>query len=176
MCGGTLDRNGEYRTSEGLSPRVRGNLSEGCQVKGDSGSIPACAGEPRAIYFPSFLHWVYPRVCGGTGVGVHHGHALWGLSPRVRGNRIGLEHRQRRSRSIPACAGEPITLLSKPAIREVYPRVCGGTASGLSIGNVGHGLSPRGAGEPITLLSKPAIREVYPRVCGGTYSTSGAIM
>ena len=38
-----------YQTdlSDGLSPRVRGNLEVQVQRHNDGGSIPACAGEPR---------------------------------------------------------------------------------------------------------------------------------
>ena len=52
------------------------------------GSIPACAGEPRR------------ERAGKQGQGL-------GLSPRVRGNRIGLDFVPLIEGSIPACAGEP---------------------------------------------------------------------
>ena len=69
-----------------------------------------------------------------------------------------------RLRSIPACAGEPASPLSRtgsiPACAgeprtnfvafRVYPRVCGGTTGC--------------AGETSSIIT----REVYPRVCGGT--------
>ena len=50
-----------------------------------------------------------------------------GLSPRVRGNLKPFHFVVYDGRSIPACAGEPITdfvILIPP---RVYPRVCGGT-------------------------------------------------
>ena len=52
--------------------------------------------------------WVYPRVCGGNPA-----------PPFVRAAAAG---------SIPACAGEPITVKGGCTIGTVYPRVCGGTA------------------------------------------------
>ena len=54
----------------GLSPRVRGNpllpaLANQCRR-----SIPACAGEPSPSRQGLRFLRVYPRVCGGTGVGM----------------------------------------------------------------------------------------------------------
>ena len=71
----------------GLSPRVRGNLSEKLGITRGTGSIPACAGEPGSPFrfgdplsrsIPACAGepdlsisvgskcMVYPRVCGGT--------------------------------------------------------------------------------------------------------------
>ena len=50
---------------------------------------------------------VYPRVCGGTSVGLPTMSCLWGLSPRVRGNLLAARLDLAAERSIPACAGEP---------------------------------------------------------------------
>ena len=92
------------------------------------------------------------------------------------------------SGSIPACAGEPVSVRYDSRVTEVYPRVCGGTNVNLCTNPSGMGLSPRVRGNPGTLLlvdkaarSIPAcagepIRQaaldtpdrVYPRVCGGT--------
>ena len=54
------------RTSEGLSPRVRGNLAQLPAAAFACGSIPACAGEPALGHFSVGVVKVYPRVCGGT--------------------------------------------------------------------------------------------------------------
>ena len=53
--------------------------------------------------------------------------AQGGLSPRVRGNRRRIDPIAVCVRSIPACAGEPELPEDPREIREVYPRVCGGT-------------------------------------------------
>ena len=87
VCGGTRASGGRTCPAAGLSPRVRGNLQPSVVVRGASGSIPACAGEPRTIRRPTSGKRVYPRVCGGT---ISVGQCLVtvrGLSPRVRGNR-----------------------------------------------------------------------------------------
>ena len=66
VCGGTATRPGQRVTVTGLSPRVRGNHHRALALHGALGSIPACAGEPPAVW--------------GAGM------RLTGLSPRVRGN------------------------------------------------------------------------------------------
>ena len=110
------------------------------------------------------------------------------VSPRVRGNPSVGRRRTHRSRSIPACAGEPRHSCSMPLARGVYPRVCGEPRRGGSILAGLRGLSPRVRGNPDCLFlhghwhgsipacageppARPPLRlylEVYPRVCGGT--------
>ena len=73
------------------------------------------------------LHWVYPRVCGGTLSATGGCMSIWGLSPRVRGNRLARHAINPPARSIPACAGEPRQRRHQYKPYRVYPRVCGGT-------------------------------------------------
>ena len=106
-CAGEPDGGSTPPTHIAVYPRVcGGTLCTRCWG-GIDRSIPACAGEPWPLPTPPIGQGVYPRVCGGT-----HGRrcgGAWsgGLSPRVRGNRPGRRSERRRSRSIPACAGEP---------------------------------------------------------------------
>ncbi len=53
-----------------------------------TGSIPACAGEPSRRSPAARARQVYPRVCGGTHDGSQVNLFVWGLSPRMRGNRV----------------------------------------------------------------------------------------
>ena len=167
---------------------MRGNLDRGCRFGRSSGSIPACAGEPRRPAPQLPLKRVYPRVCGGTAM---HDFAEWivqGLSPRVRGNRHVTAPSVVSIGSIPACAGEPTAGLRALNRSRVYPRVCGGTSSANAMLFLLSGLSPRVrgnlgpagfarndpgsipacAGEPIRRARSRRIVRVYPRVCGGT--------
>ena len=182
------------QSGRGLSPRVRGNRPGAGPCGGPGGSIPACAGEPRAERGILQEGTVYPRVCGGTAsaAGYDAGHA--GLSPRVRGNRITAFRSNVNTRSIPACAGEPPDAAGSARPRRVYPRVCGGTpiffcaracAKCLSPrvrGNRGCGRAwaagpvsiPACAGEPLCLPVRNCMYTVYPRVCGGTVSWAWA--
>ena len=152
----------------GLSPRVRGNLDINPPLPRRIRSIPACAGEPRAMTVGLRWQGVYPRVCGRTPPGGVDRSYVEGLSPRVRGN--------------------PSRTPSASALTTVYPRVCGGTRlvrvpnrnpSGLSPrvrGNPAQihvavqrlGSIPACAGEPVPATEDATLPWVYPRVCGGT--------
>ena len=164
MCGGTSTRWARWQRGEGLSPRVRGNHDALTVRKALRGSIPACAGEPRAgssgvapqqVYpracagepgrtpWPAVAGKVYPRVCGGTVCAATRRSRPTGLSPRVRGNRAGGLRGIVQTGSIPACAGEPSGRQAPPPSTRVYPRVCGGTIRGHRGGIAGGGLSPR---------------------------------
>ena len=188
MCGGTAIRASRTFTRQGLSPRVRGNRELAIAFADERRSIPACAGEPAALFpwLPPVR--VYPRVCGGTLDNRVFRHDDPGLSPRVRGNRYGLQQHWLKLGSIPACAGEPSKSLPFSWKGAVYPRVYGGTDVTNSAGDDARGLSPRVrgnhlqegraracygsipacAGEPSSPAAGPAPPRVYPRVCGGT--------
>ena len=106
----------------------------------------------------------------------------------MRGNRVYGPPAHCHVGSIPACAGEPIDRERIDSIREVYPRVCGGTIGSRSAISQLGGLSPRVRGNPPpACYAMPPYRSipacagepngnghdnppagVYPRVCGGT--------
>ena len=116
-----------------------------------------------------------------------HWPAIWGLSPRVRGNLVLLDRFSRAYGSIPACAGESISPTRAVSSAEVYPRVCGGISVQRGSDHANRGLSPRVRGNPAccryrrvrgrsipacageSSASAPARAApgVYPRVCGG---------
>ena len=127
-------------------------------------------------------------MCGGTATGRRWFPTSPGLSPRVRGNPAISIRCHTASRSIPACAGEPVGLGTEVPARGVYPRVCGGTSEPRPRFPMHSGLSPRVRGNPIRLYPVgksagsipacagepsrraylPRYQRVYPRVCGGT--------
>ncbi len=126
-CGGTpivAKRDGDLN---GLSPRVRGNRPYRLCASPCKRSIPAGAGEPPLFLEAKRRLPVYPRGCGGTYCGKRQKRRGKGLSPRVRGNRLGFETPFDCSRSIPAGAGEPDIFCPSIYMLEVYPRGCGGT-------------------------------------------------
>ena len=142
MCGGTEAASASSCAAMGLSPHVRGNQCEGERRRAFQGSIPACAGEPPRTLEMSDNGKVYPRMCGGTRGGASCRMNTYGLSPHVRGNPRTARSYRDCLRSIPACAGEPVYVLVRMSHLQVYPRMCGGTCSGL-IAVVAHqGLSP----------------------------------
>ena len=127
VCGGTRRSPGHRIGICGLSPRVRGNRVPDPDDDAQSGSIPACAGEPAR---PGHIRpgpGVYPRVCGGTFAALCWLPGTGGLSPRVRGNPADRPAGAGAGRSIPACAGEPASGPGGRCPTLVYPRVCGGT-------------------------------------------------
>ena len=143
VCGGTHCGCFPEGSHRGLSPRVRGNpCLSGSSLRSER-SIPACAGEPLPVSKSRLLTSVYPRVCGGTRQTFDTVLAGQGLSPRVRGNPSLSFRSADRSRSIPACAGEPAVFSASSWSSRVYPRVCGGTISRCSNSSCTGGLSPR---------------------------------
>ena len=196
VCGGTGAATMVDLLRRGLSPRVRGNHLLSGQIDYNTGSIPACAGEPHLCHQGNLEAPVYPRVCGGT---IELGSAILndvGLSPRVRGNRPTSPRRAARPGSIPACAGEPRPGPAAAALGWVYPRVCGGTGAATMVDLLRRGLSPRVrgnhllsgqidyntgsipacAGEPHLCHQGNLEAPVYPRVCGGTIELGSAIL
>ncbi len=177
----------------GLSPRVRGNPVSASVRLLTSGSIPASAGEPVLDHPDDVGVAVYPRECGGTANFHPMRRAVFGLSPRVRGNPYRPHTLGRNFGSIPASAGEPRCMWRTPCSVRVYPRECGGTYTLKGAGSLTDGLSPRvrgnrdtgqrtrtkrrsipaSAGEPSVLPSLSSREKVYPRECGGTTVTAG---
>ena len=94
VCGGTMAISPSVLDIQGLSPRVRGNRDAGLIAVAVARSIPACAGEPRPGSSPPHKPRVYPRVCGGTVCSPVSRLRVFGLSPRVRGNRPAAPVRQ----------------------------------------------------------------------------------
>ena len=86
VYGGTSIHAKNGRMARGLSPRVRGNLTERDKAFSEQRSIPACTGEPEGDIIVYEDERVYPRVYGGTGCKPASAKEITGLSPRVRGN------------------------------------------------------------------------------------------
>ena len=86
---------------------------------------------------------VYPHVCGATDRWRFHCFGVWGLSPRVWGNRQGMQDEALAERSIPTCVGQPAYLDNMSMFNEVYPHVCGATSGIHADPNCLPGLSPR---------------------------------
>ena len=146
MRGGTIAFGFDMHRQHGLSPRARGNHLQATRISSIRRSIPACAGEPWPCPREVKRIAVYPRVRGGTSSGPASSSQRSGLSPRARGNQTEALQRQSDRRSIPACAGEPLTLTRLAARNRVYPRVRGGTSNATCKGKKAAGLSPRARG------------------------------
>ena len=121
-------------------------------------SIPAWAGETAVQARYDAERRVYPRVGGGNRAAAAQARKRLGLSPRGRGKRGNANKVQTGLRSIPAWAGETVTLDSFLESIQVYPRVGGGNANKIQTGLLATGLSPRGRGKPMmeTLNQNPS--------------------
>ena len=174
----------------GLSPRGRGNRAAVVSPCPWCRSIPAWAGQPINSAWAKFGDPVYPRVGGATAASSLVASARFGLSPRGRGNQVRYGHWLSTLRSIPAWAGQPITIAAPQFLQSVYPRVGGATPRMGWWGDSDRGLSPRGrgnrssghswriggrsipawAGQPKPSGGVQSAPSVYPRVGGATMS------
>ena len=167
---------------------MRGNHNGAQHPASTAGSIPARAGEPLHQQIQPVDEVVYPRACGGTALDGFEASLAYGLSPRVRGNRVQETDTGLHDGSIPARAGEPAPPPGNGRQQMVYPRACGGTQFAQRLLLPVKGLSPRvrgnlrgvdvdagylgsipaRAGEPSPWRSVLTRCKVYPRACGGT--------
>ena len=154
--GGTLDFRLRARFPPGLSPPTRGNLEGSAKGAAYRRSIPAHAGEPRPARARATGWRVYPRPRGGTAIWEVAAGTIAGLSPPTRGNRHPIPFRCRRSRSIPAHAGEPSAARYEIPRRPVYPRPRGGTRAGGKSAISSFGLSPPTRGNLAATVELPA--------------------
>ena len=106
VCGGICNIPQSPECVQGLSPRVRGNLSPDCAASVRLGPIPACAGESTNTCSTAPIAGAYPRVCGGIFDRAGFELVEQGLSPRVRGNLLRRSPPRPFLGPIPACAGE----------------------------------------------------------------------
>ena len=190
--GGTRGASGPVRTTEGLSPRRRGNRTASPPRVLRQGPIPAQAGEPCRGFRGGDWPRAYPRAGGGTLFTLGIMRSCRGLSPRRRGNRLHTGMNSAREGPIPAQAGEPVERTpGNPSVR-AYPRAGGGTMMASASRQDVQGLSPRRRGNlsdatsvdqvqgPIPAQAgEPGLRRstrprggAYPRAGGGTVQVS----
>ena len=166
MRGGTRIRPWLMPSAWGLSPHARGNREVIQQNPASSGTIPACAGEPRGLTLPLDEDGDYPRMRGGTEAKQNIERECKGLSPHAWPNRRHTERSVGRPGTIPACAGEPSTSSAGEARLRDYPRMRGGTCSS-SAGRVRPtGLSPHARGNPSVSVLPPARPGTIPACAG----------
>ena len=135
-------------SSQGLSPRGRGNPSSCRPSARKLWSIPAWAGKPSTVIRSVFAERVYPRVGGETACRFSAYGKSMGLSPRGRGNPPSHRLSSIPRGSIPAWAGKPMIAGDGTQTSRVYPRVGGETPSSRRATISRAGLSPRGRGNP----------------------------
>ena len=147
MGGGNADEAAFAQPANGLSPHGRGKPLDIPQAGGQTGSIPAWAGEtPERLPRPGFRP-VYPRMGGGNIHRERRDCQTAGLSPHGRGKRHAGVLRHQPAGSIPAWAGETEDLELRDGDKEVYPRMGGGNRALVTGMGCCRGLSPHGRGK-----------------------------
>ncbi len=192
VCGAAASTASTTAAGLGRSPRVRGSQERPTMTTAYTGSIPACAGQPRASWRGQGPRWVDPRVCGAAVRAAFSGVELTGRSPRVRGSQTSGHNLLRCVGSIPACAGQPGPRARAARVHRVDPRVCGAAVSLEELARARAGRSPRVrgsphvrraghgdrgsipacAGQPLQALPRSRGPRVDPRVCGAAVARS----
>ena len=194
-AGNAHHRGGRGRMAWGSSPRVRGTLAGTPTYRLMERFIPACAGNASSPNTLRCSTSVHPRVCGERLSPLPYLLSDCGSSPRVRGTRGGSRGETRRSRFIPACAGNaPLAAIDDLGI-PVHPRVCGERLPFTLQSRQFYGSSPRVRGTQLTADGATvAVRfipacagnatsgfviwlwwAVHPRVCGERRRCEGAV-
>ncbi len=194
MCGERRSSRSLDVLLSGSSPRVRGTRRWPACRRRRCRFIPACAGNASRCPRCSPARSVHPRVCGERLDGCLRLRDGGGSSPRVRGTRRGPHREPRRSRFIPACAGNAWAASARGAVFPVHPRVCGERRDARELTCNWRGSSPRVRGTPRRLAAdhpagrfipacagngwrarrNTSCRAVHPRVCGERACSSSA--
>ncbi len=133
-------------TSEGLSPRTRGNPLGRAALPDRDGPIPAHAGQPTLHDPITYTFTAYPRARGATYEDACNLAPSLGLSPRTRGNLVLPCFTRCSAGPIPAHAGQPAARPSIPNAEGAYPRARGATGLEPISAVTPVGLSPRTRG------------------------------
>ena len=186
VCGERRVITRQEQEAIGSSPRLRGTRLQRCTHTSLPRFIPAFAGNARPRPRRNRGGPVHPRVCGERPSTSPPMSAYIGSSPRLRGTRHELEHRQGAVRFIPAFAGNASTRSGLYQSSAVHPRVCGERAFTRVRKAWANGSSPRlrgtlrhaarlpragrfipaFAGNAVSLSRQVAVFAVHPRVCG----------
>ena len=161
---------------KGLSPPTRGILRRAHITQDGRRSIPAYAGDPPPPPAHVKAGEVYPRLRGGSSIVNGRITTPSGLSPPTRGIPARAAAFKPSIWSIPAYTGDPGCPRSQAKVREVYPRLRGGSRQRTSQGNPKGGLSPPTRGiPPSELCPLPSSRSIpaYAGDPGGQRNLAG---
>ena len=117
---------GRIRTlRRGSSPRMRGKQGGRRKLEREIRIIPAHAGQTAPARDATSRSSDHPRACGANGSGQSLSESLLGSSPRMRGKPNPTREMERRTRIIPAHAGQTTFLNKTLANPADHPRACG---------------------------------------------------
>ena len=111
--------------NSGSSPRLRGTPASTCFSRPAERFIPAPAGNASPSRRPTAWTAVHPRACGERLSSSSTASAYGGSSPRLRGTPTQHKPNTRKTRFIPAPAGNARPSARSDPISPVHPRACG---------------------------------------------------
>ena len=145
--GGNAGHRAEPELQPGPSPLARGKLHPKTQTANIYGTIPARAGETITTANARELFGDHPRSRGGNSMGTVWGRLTLGPSPLARGKRRQHWHDRQTERTIPARAGETISVVQRLQILADHPRSRGGNIKSSLIRRWTGGPSPLARGK-----------------------------
>ena len=195
VCGELTASRRRCRRCFGSSPRVRGTRVVRADGQVGGRFIPACAGNSGIPRGSADRPSVHPRVCGELKRGRPSPPANAGSSPRVRGTRPMASTGLRRSRFIPACAGNSSSAAAKrtnlagssprvrgtraevedaPAALRFIPACAGNSPSSGACTSTGAGSSPRVRGTLWPPARRRTLGRFIPACAGNSRRTAGS--
>ena len=172
-CGEFFDSDNKYLIYSGSSPRMRGIRDEQLAVKYCQRFIPAHAGNSATRPPRPLDSTVHPRACGefrSISPGLHD---RGGSSPRMRGIRLRCATAPRRSRFIPAHAGNSAGWPECIEVDPVHPRACGEFPRGTKVSLLIGGSSPRMRGIRIATGAVVVVVRFIPAHAGNSGPEKG---
>ena len=158
----------------GSSPRARGTLFEVEREHDVTRFIPASAGNTAPPPRSSTTRAVHPRERGEHRPYWRQISSSRGSSPRARGTRVVKQPEDRRTRFIPASAGNTCPAPRTTRVRSVHPRERGEHTSANAAMCCGYGSSPRARGTPGAALQYQAVHRFIPASAGNTSAASAS--
>ncbi|PKU88478.1 hypothetical protein CQR46_1579 [Bifidobacterium pseudolongum subsp. globosum] len=171
-CGANIPTRGASNNARGSSPRMRGKLVH--RLGGDGGDriIPAHAGQTFFASSALIAITDHPRACGANPHAPTGGRRRGGSSPRMRGKLASGYPDARKTRIIPAHAGQTCSHLPKDSKTTDHPRACGANCGMCQATACGNGSSPRMRGKLRHVPSDRLRQRIIPAHAGQTRSAA----
>ena len=165
-CGEKVIVNIKGNTSQGSSPRVRGEEPRRRHHRRGRGIIPAGAGRSCGWRGRAFRFGDHPRGCGEKVIDGAISKVQEGSSPRVRGEGLRRAFHHHLGGIIPAGAGRRSPPSESPRPHPDHPRGCGEKATSARVEAGLRGSSPRVRGEEADGLGGGRVEGIIPAGAG----------
>ena len=168
LCGEHTPKSRPKGSVQGSSPLMRGTLKRltgfcvGCRI------IPAYAGNTVLCAAVSIQLEDHPRLCGEHSLEQINAEGKRGSSPLMRGTQLGANQCGRKTRIIPAYAGNTLSPCSSNVSDQDHPRLCGEHPFCQRIPAGARGSSPLMRGTPKARFRVASICGIIPAYAGNT--------